>query len=433
MSDLPSAPRSVIPSEASPGRSRRGMSAMLVLVLISVTLAVSYAVLRTQGTTQQIRQNADLQAAARQAALAGLSVALQKMHGDPNDWVGADASFSQSLGSEQGFTVEYATGDPLLSQTAPEYPYRVTVTSTGYAQDPSDAARVVYHAARAVVQLIPREVIRWSGWRDPIEVTTYRLYPRGAVYYIETPSCTTLTGALQPNLATNPLGLFRSTSTMRLAGGAAVRGTLVVDCSSADIEVSGTGNTVAPAGLTPDGLPAGVPSYAQPPYATAPASGEIRVRLPSLVSGRHFVMGGSSRLAVVGTILAEDFFCIHQNNAKLTVTGNPANRDVTLYKILDVYLSNDTWTNDYNESAAGAGVTLWPNWLSDGSFTLSNVVTVQSEATAARFHRYVVRDDDGDGVGDPLFVPHADDVLPCPNDGEPPGLRWDLIRWEDGV
>src|SRR5438552_3178588 len=67
-------------------RRRRGVSLLLVLGLVAIALATSYALLRTQATSMQLQGNAGRQVDARQAAFAGLSAALRRMH-EP-DWGG---------------------------------------------------------------------------------------------------------------------------------------------------------------------------------------------------------------------------------------------------------------------------------------------------------------------------------------------------------
>jgi hypothetical protein len=138
---------------------RRGMATLVVLLLISIALAISYATMRSQATIVAIQQNAHLATDARQAAITGLTIGLKKMH--QGDWAGVNTTLSGSLGADQGYLVTYAAGDPSLSQGDPDYadlPYRVTLASVGYAVDPADPARKATHTARAVVRLVPRKL-----------------------------------------------------------------------------------------------------------------------------------------------------------------------------------------------------------------------------------------------------------------------------------
>jgi hypothetical protein len=65
------------------------MTVIVVLGVISITLALSYAMLRSQVTSVQIQSNLDRRNAARQAAYAGVSAALRAMH--QSSWGGVDA------------------------------------------------------------------------------------------------------------------------------------------------------------------------------------------------------------------------------------------------------------------------------------------------------------------------------------------------------
>jgi len=384
---------------------RRGMSLVMVLLLVSVTMAVSYAVLRTQGTVRLVGYNADLEAAAHQAAQSGLAVALQKMHGDPAGWVGADGTFSQTLGANQGFTIQYATGDAALGATHAEYPYRVTVTSTGYAQDPTDPNRRAYHYSRAVLRLVPRYVVKPSGWNNPVVTTTYALYPGGKKTY-----AVQSVDNFDPQ--TNPLRLLRVTSTAGMVGNTTFEGTLIVDGSSSDFWVWNTGNQLLPPDL--------------PPFSTTLQNGEIRVRLPSLVVGHEVYIMPNSELTVRGMILVEDDFYLSRSGGRLTIRGGVASWTVDLDCAGDWHDSSATWTNDYNENQANPGVTYWPRWVPNASCTLPVTIQSESPASSARYHWYIVNENA------PLFTPHPDnDRLPAPYNSQPAGLRWDVVRWQD--
>ena len=62
------------------------MAIIVVLGLISIAMALSYTMMRTQGTTLKIQQNSRRRADARQAALSGLMAGLGHMH--QANWTG---------------------------------------------------------------------------------------------------------------------------------------------------------------------------------------------------------------------------------------------------------------------------------------------------------------------------------------------------------
>ncbi len=134
-----------------------GVAVVMVLMVLAMTLAVCYAMLRTQSTTLLIQENEQLQNLARQAAMSGLRAALQRMHSA--DWSGGSSSFQETISSNQSFQVSYTPGDSLLTAADPAYrelPFRVTIVTTGRAVDPKSPQRVVVYPIRVVVRLIPR-------------------------------------------------------------------------------------------------------------------------------------------------------------------------------------------------------------------------------------------------------------------------------------
>lgn len=157
---------------------RQGMATLVVLLLISIALALSYSIMRSQSTTAAIQRNSHLAIEARMAAMAGINVGLKRMHvWDENNpsrrWGGVGTTLKMQLDSRTRFEVRYATGDPSLTVDDPwlekdsptlrsdrddqdEFPYRVTLFATGIAVAPGDSSREVRHKMRAVVRLVPR-------------------------------------------------------------------------------------------------------------------------------------------------------------------------------------------------------------------------------------------------------------------------------------
>jgi len=142
-----------------PIAARRGVAVLVVLLLISFTLALSYAAVRSQYTGLMIHQNAQRRGSARQAAMVGMTMAIKKMHQE--SWAGVDSVLAGTLTDTEGYAVSFTTGDPSLDESDPDYddlPYRVTVLSTGYAADPDHPARKSEHRIRAVMRLVPRNL-----------------------------------------------------------------------------------------------------------------------------------------------------------------------------------------------------------------------------------------------------------------------------------
>ncbi len=131
---------------------------LIVLGIMSVALAVSFAMLRTQAGVQSIAANALRKERARQVAQTGLQHALRLMQTE--DWGGVDSTVSRTITSHESFTIHYATGDEALRPTDTdyeEYPFRVTISVTGATRDPGNPAVIASHEMKVVVQLVRRE------------------------------------------------------------------------------------------------------------------------------------------------------------------------------------------------------------------------------------------------------------------------------------
>lgn len=159
-------------------RARRAVATLVVLLLLAVTLALSYAMMRSQAMDLRIQQNAGLGPAARQAALTGMTMAMRDMH--RGDWVGIEQTVTGSLGAYASYEVTYTTGDESLTSQPdhPDYgdfPYRVTLDATGFAADPSDPKRISTHQVRAVVRLVPRKLAdEPSDWPTMQQYTVFQ-------------------------------------------------------------------------------------------------------------------------------------------------------------------------------------------------------------------------------------------------------------------
>ena len=158
---------------------RRGMAVLMVLLLLSVTLAVSYAMVRSQNLAVEIERNADRRDQARQAAMTGLTLAMKKMQ--QSTWAGAETTLSGTLSAGQQYSVTYATGDAALTSISPgykEYPYRMTLTAVGQASDPAASSRVSRCSIQAVMRLVPRAVATEpSNWSSATQ--NYTIYGNG--------------------------------------------------------------------------------------------------------------------------------------------------------------------------------------------------------------------------------------------------------------
>jgi len=190
----PRAERKAAMNRRTPKPPRRGVAVLVVLLLISFTLALSYAAVRSQYTGLLIHQNAQRRGSARHAAMVGMTMAIKKMHQE--SWGGVDSVLAGTLTDTEGYAVSFTTGDPSLDESDPDYddlPYRVTVLSTGYAADPENPARKSEHRIRAVLRLIPRALSDEPAGLDDITGHTVCQWNRGFFFrfHLDVPFRTT--------------------------------------------------------------------------------------------------------------------------------------------------------------------------------------------------------------------------------------------------
>jgi hypothetical protein len=152
------------------------MSVLIVILLVSITMAVSYSMLRSQSAAIHIQANAGRQGSARAAAVTGVAIAIKNMH--TSDWAGVNTTLARSLGPHERFEANFTAGDASLAvggSDYADYPYRVTILSTGYAEDPDNTARVSTYRIRVVVRLVPRNMAAEpSDWTRMQAYTVYQ-------------------------------------------------------------------------------------------------------------------------------------------------------------------------------------------------------------------------------------------------------------------
>lgn len=158
------------------GWQRTGIAVVLVLGLLAVTLAVSYATLRGQGTTAQLAANNSRALDASEAARSGLAAALRKI--SDTGWAGVDVPLSANVTPNSWYEVTFTTGDAKLAPADAdygEYAFRLTINSTGYAADPTNAAIRSIHKSRCVTQLVRTAVLAEpANWATLTNHTVYQ-------------------------------------------------------------------------------------------------------------------------------------------------------------------------------------------------------------------------------------------------------------------
>jgi hypothetical protein len=152
------------------------MAVVVVLGLLSITLALSYSMLRTQVTCAQIQSNSLRRSSAQMAAMAGIQDALRSIS-EPG-WAGVGLPITGNLSNTESYSVTIETGDASLTPSHPdyaEYPYRLTLISTGLAENAADSNQQSIHHLRVVVQLVRRKLADPpSGWSQVVPHTVYQ-------------------------------------------------------------------------------------------------------------------------------------------------------------------------------------------------------------------------------------------------------------------
>jgi len=503
-----------------PRRVRRaGIAVVLVLGLLAITLAISYATLRGQGTTAQLARNNSRALDAREAARSGLAAALRKM--SEADWAGVDVPLSANVTNQSWYEVTFTTGDASLTPSDPkygEYPYRVTLESTGYAADPSDPTLRSTHKSRCVVQLVRKAmpadpsnwtalttpaVYQWGNRNVPVQfpvriggtatilgkvqlcleyppsnatardrylsdlnamrlagqgdyrpfaspltiatarqdiatlnilntklglltvnslastnnplahpgsVTSYRLYPGGKAY--DVPVVQALYGStlqnvtLAPDPVTNPLGVFRSSGSLSLQNNVLIRGTLLTEGSSPDIQVSGT--NVRLEGVNLPGLSGTTQVYQLP---TALVADDLRIHSSADVEIKGFTMvwdefelrpgSASTRLKVEGNLVTAGLLL--QGRSSWVLNGSEWGAELSAFQ-----------TNLLLPLSDPNRITYFPTWMErKRGFTVQPALTFQPASSGVRPHWH--------DWTQPVFQKASSDA----------GLAWDLVRWEE--
>jgi hypothetical protein len=504
-----------------PGRRPRGIAVVMVLGLLAITLAISYATLRGQGTTTQLARNNGRALDARAAAQSGLAAALRKI--SENAWAGVNVGLNANVTNNSWYQVTFTTGDAKLAVTDPqygEYPFRLMIDSIGTASDPLNPAIQAQYHSRCTVQLMRKKLLdepaNWIsttnftvyqygnknvyaqfpvringsacllgklyfcteypgnvGARDqylsdlntkrvlglgddrpfpttitirgvatvqdsttmtvltsklgmvlvdtsastatpfthPGAVLTYKLYPGGKDY---TPPVlqNAYTNPLQnvtlgPDPNANPLGIFRSTGPLSIQSNVQITGTIITDGSSAEVQIYGT--NVA---LNPYNLPALYGS-------------NVVYQLPSAMVLDDLRMNSGSDVQIKGTTLVWDEFELKSgvSSSKFALTGNLVTSTLLLRGRTPWVQTPSIWSTDKTNFATQLLNLLDPNrslYFPDyeekqKAFVVKPTLTFTPDSSGVKPH--------WQDWSQPLYQPDPAD----------PGLRWEVVRWEDNL
>jgi hypothetical protein len=494
----------------------RGIAVVMVLGLLTITLAISYATLRGQGTTGELARNNGRAKDARVAAQSGLAAALRKM--SENSWGGISSTLQSNVSNQSWYRVAFTTGDAKLTSSDPlysEYPYRVTIESTGYSSDPLNAAIQSHHKSRCVVQLVRKKITTEpSGWTTltsfnvyqyssqdaqvqfPVRIngpvcllgklnfcteypgntlardsylsglnsrrlaglSDYRPFPtaisiKGVVGTQDTATMTTMTTNLgmvlteplvtyappshpgsiytyklypggksydvkrlqdfgnpisnvtvAPNPATNPLGIYRTDGSLSIGSNVQLTGTIITeDSGGADILVTGT--NVA---FKPFNMPA--------IYGSSET-----YQLPTMITRAAVRMNSGSDAKIDGTAVVGKEFEIKQGTTatKFALTGSLITDTLQLRGRTTWIMSPATWNSDRNLfllQLVGVNPKLYfPDFEESlRGLAVKPTLTFSSDSSGVKPHWHI--------WSEPIYQADPAD----------PGLKWEIVRWEDG-
>ncbi|MBX3414875.1 MAG: hypothetical protein KF708_19480 [Pirellulales bacterium] len=228
--------------------------------------------------------------------------------------------------------------------------------------------------------------------------TGYQLYAGGKVYSPQSLPSSVNGGTYEASPRTNPLGLFVRNGSVDLKNNTTIRGTLI---ATDQVNIDGTNVTLEAVNLE------SIEGASQPS------------RLP-VIYARNLALNATSGATIRGaTLVLQEFQSISGDQATMNVTftGNVAARRIRLR-------GRNGWSNAswpllmtlFNLQANLLnGIKYFPVYAHALGYQAVPVVTLQPETEQVTEHC--------PDVGQPIYVPRSSD----------PGLRWQLIRWTDGV
>lgn len=171
----------VRPFRSKRADSRTGLSLVVVMIAISMSLVLTYAALSSQARGVQVRQNVNRKALARQVAESAAAIALNAMQSPT--WSGVSTPMSGTLSRDaQGttsYSVSFLTIDGQTSPTAyPAGQGQTTLPGSGAFFDANSPGLSANSAEQAVaathqaLQLLIRSTGQWQSATDPLDVVT---------------------------------------------------------------------------------------------------------------------------------------------------------------------------------------------------------------------------------------------------------------------
>jgi hypothetical protein len=251
--------------------------------------------------------------------------------------------------------------------------------------------------------LLTEPLVTASPPSHPGAVTSYTLYPGGKSYSVPLLSSPPQNTTLAPDPASNPLGIYRTSGSLTLQSNTNITGTIITDASSgSDIQVTGTGVV-----LKAFNLP------------TLYGNGQV-YQLPAVIDYAALRMNSGSTATINGAAMCYDQFELKQGTLASTfsLTGNLITNTLLLRGRSTWVLGSSTWNSDkalFNLQML-AGIPYFPDFEAAArGFTVKPALTFSSDSSGVKPHWH--------DWTKAVFQPDPSD----------PGLRWEVVRWEEGL
>lgn len=156
----------------SSANRHKGVAIIMVLLMLSTVLGMSYVLLSTASSSAASSGNSAMVAEARSAAMSGEAIAFQKL--TANDWPGVGSSYTQSLGDGITYSATYTIGNAALPSNDPDQALYVTITVVGLVANPTFGADST-HTTQSVVRLVPKVADpQPADWSTFLNYTVYQ-------------------------------------------------------------------------------------------------------------------------------------------------------------------------------------------------------------------------------------------------------------------
>lgn len=237
----------------------------------------------------------------------------------------------------------------------------------------------------------------WTTQPLSNDFSTYQIYPGGPTYTIPSLSGT-LSGTIDPDPTTNPLGIYKNAGTSLINDGTSIRGTLILNN---DLIIDGTSVEISPVELLP------LHGTTDPIY------------LPTILA-RDLEVESGATAAVTGLVALWDEFLVEEGtyNTTFDFQGHLVTADFDMEPRNEWTVSNwGLWHWIFQISAPGYGqYQYFPLWLGQAPryFYPQPKVTLKQGSEPAVYHWK--RPDPNETI----YIPGTGDV----------GLFWDIVRVE---